>query len=77
MNPSKLDDDYAPCILNSTLHVCLIQADRFQRTAKTLKRMFWWQNCKVKLIVAGAVILVALVIFLLVCFSGTNCFSKN
>ncbi|GAX74087.1 hypothetical protein CEUSTIGMA_g1537.t1 [Chlamydomonas eustigma] len=52
------------------------EADRFQRTAKTIKRMFWWQNCKVKLIVAGAVLLVALVIFLLICFSGTKCFGN-
>jgi hypothetical protein len=31
------------------------------------------QNCRMKLIVLAAVLLLGLVIFLLVCFSGGNC----
>ncbi|KAG2488537.1 hypothetical protein HYH03_012856 [Edaphochlamys debaryana] len=49
------------------------EADRFQRTGRTLRRKMWWQNCKMKIVVAFAVILLAVVIFLLVCFSGGNC----
>ncbi|PNW84187.1 hypothetical protein CHLRE_04g224750v5 [Chlamydomonas reinhardtii] len=49
------------------------EADRFQRTGRTLRRKMWWQNCKMKIVVALAVILLAVVIFLLVCFSGGNC----
>ncbi|GFR41756.1 hypothetical protein Agub_g2512 [Astrephomene gubernaculifera] len=49
------------------------EADRFQRQGRQLRRKMWWQNCKMKIVVAFAVILLALVIFLLVCFSGGNC----
>ncbi|PNH06023.1 hypothetical protein TSOC_007676 [Tetrabaena socialis] len=49
------------------------EADRFQRTGRTLRRKMWWQNCKMKIVVAMAVLLLAVVIFLLVCFSGGNC----
>ncbi|KAG2425091.1 hypothetical protein HXX76_014000 [Chlamydomonas incerta] len=49
------------------------EADRFQRTGRTLRRKMWWQNCKMKIVVALAVVLLAVVIFLLVCFSGGNC----
>jgi hypothetical protein len=36
----------------------------------------WLQNCKMKIVVAFAVLLLALVIFLLVCFSGGNCLKR-
>lgn len=49
------------------------EADRFVRTTRTINRNMWWQNCKMKVVVAFAVILLAVVIFLLVCFSGGNC----
>ena len=49
------------------------QADRFRDGAVRVKRKLWWQNCKMKIVVALAVILLAVVIFLLVCFSGGNC----
>lgn len=51
----------------------MFEADRFVRTGRTLRRKMWWQNCKMKLVVAFAVILLAVIIFLLVCFSGGNC----
>ncbi|GFR41751.1 hypothetical protein Agub_g2506 [Astrephomene gubernaculifera] len=51
----------------------MFEADRFVRTGRSLRRKMWWQNCKMKIVVAFAVILLALVIFLLVCFSGGNC----
>lgn len=47
-----------------------LQADRFVRTGRTLRRRMWWQNCKMKIVIAFAVILLAVIIFLLVCFSG-------
>lgn len=51
----------------------LNEAQRFQAGSRTLKRGLWWANCKMKIVVAFAVILLAVVIFLLVCFSGGNC----
>ena len=54
-----------------------VQADRFVRTGKTLRRQMWWQNCKMKLVMAFAVLLLGVVIFLLVCFSGKNCLKKG
>ena len=61
-----------------SVHACVrpavrAQADRFVRTGRTLRRKMWWQNCKMKIVVAFAVILLAVIIFLLVCFSGGNC----
>lgn len=53
------------------------EADRFQRTGRTLRRKMWWQNCKMKIVVAFAVILLAVIIFLLVCFSGGNCLKSK
>ncbi|KAJ9534732.1 hypothetical protein QJQ45_013096 [Haematococcus lacustris] len=54
----------------------MFEADRFVRTGKTLRRQMWWQNCKMKLVMAFAVILLAVVVFLLVCFSGGNCLKR-
>ena len=52
------------------------EADRFQKTGKQLRRQFWWQNMKMKLVIAAAVLLLALVIFLMVCFSK-KCFGSS
>jgi len=50
------------------------EADRFMKTGRTLRRKMWWQNCKMKIIIALVVCLVAVVAFLLICFSGgKNC----
>lgn len=48
------------------------QAEKFQRAGRQLRNKFWWQNCRMKIILASVVILLAVVIFLLVCFSGGN-----
>ncbi|GFR41750.1 hypothetical protein Agub_g2505 [Astrephomene gubernaculifera] len=53
------------------------QAEQFQRKGRQLRRQMWWQNCRMKLVVLAAVLLLGLVIFLLVCFSGGNCLKKN
>lgn len=52
------------------------ESERFVRTSRTLARKMRWQNCKVKLVVLLAVLLLGVVIFLLVCFSGGNCLKK-
>uniref|UniRef100_A0A7S0RW97 V-SNARE coiled-coil homology domain-containing protein n=1 Tax=Chlamydomonas leiostraca TaxID=1034604 RepID=A0A7S0RW97_9CHLO len=52
------------------------QAETFQKKGRQLRNKMWWQNCKMKLVIAFAVILLAVVIFLLVCFSGGNCLKK-
>lgn len=50
------------------------QAVQFQRKGKQLRRAMWWQNCRMKLAVICLVLVLAVVIFLIVCFSsGNNC----
>ena len=51
-----------------------MQAERFQKTGRQLRSKMWWQNMKMKLVLAALVIIVVFVIFLIVCFSGRNCF---
>ena len=47
-----------------------VQAEAFQKKGRQLRNKMWWQNCRMKLIVLGVVLLLGLVIFLLVCFTG-------
>lgn len=49
------------------------QADRFHKTGRQLRSKMWWQNMKMKLIIAAIVLVLALIIFLMACFSGGNC----
>lgn len=49
------------------------QAQEFQKRGRQLRNKMWWANCKMKLIVALVLVLLAVVIFCLVCFSGGNC----
>ena len=51
----------------------LAQADRFHKTGRQLRSKMWWQNMKMKLIIAAVVVVLAFIIFLLACFSGRNC----
>lgn len=53
------------------------QAEKFQKTGRQLRSKMWWANCKMKLVVVAAVLLLALIIFVLVCFSGGNCIKGN
>lgn len=53
------------------------QAEQFQKKGRSLRNQMWWQNCRMKLVVLFAVLLLGLVIFLLVCFTGTNCLKKK
>lgn len=50
------------------------QADKFHKTGRQLRSRMWWQNMKMKLIIVGILILIAVIIFCAVCFSGGNCF---
>jgi vesicle-associated membrane protein 72 len=54
-----------------------MQAEQFQKKGRSLRNQMWWQNCRMKLIVLFAVLMLGLVIFLLVCFAGKNCLKKN
>lgn len=45
------------------------EADRFMKTGRELRRTMWWQNMKIKLIIAAVIILLGVVIFLVVYFS--------
>ncbi|KAG2452182.1 hypothetical protein HYH02_003213 [Chlamydomonas schloesseri] len=50
------------------------QAEQFQKKGRQLRNKMWWQNCKMKLVVLLAILVLAVVIFLLVCFTGgKNC----
>eukprot|EP00877_Chromochloris_zofingiensis_P007987 jgi/Chrzof1/3441/Cz12g25160.t1 len=54
------------------------QAQKFQRKGATLRKKMWWSNFRVQLIVVGCVLLLAVVIFLLACFTGgKNCVHGN
>ena len=61
----------SPGHLTSPLHA---QAQTFQQTGRQLRSKMWWQNMKMKLALAALVIIIIFVIFLIVCFSGRNCF---
>lgn len=50
------------------------QADRFQMTGRQLRSRMWWQNMKMKIALVAIVLILIFVIFLIVCFSGGNCF---
>lgn len=49
------------------------QADKFHKTGRQLRSRMWWQNFKMKIIIAAIIILIAIIIFCSVCFSGGNC----
>lgn len=54
------------------------QAAKFQRQGTQLRKKMWWQNFRMQIIVVGVVVLLAVVIFLLACFTGgKNCVSKG
>ncbi|KAK9867853.1 hypothetical protein WJX84_009201 [Apatococcus fuscideae] len=50
------------------------QADKFHKTGKQLRSKMWWQNFKMKVIIVIVVLVLIFVIFLIICFSGGNCF---
>jgi len=53
-------------------------AELFQKQGRQLRRQFWWQHCKMKLVMALVVCLVAVVAFLLICFSnGRDCTKRS
>eukprot|EP00798_Chlamydomonas_sp_ICE-L_P031644 gene31644-6840_t len=47
-------------------------ATQFQKKGRQLRNKMWWQNCRMKIYVASALLLLGLVIFLIVCFTGGN-----
>lgn len=49
------------------------QAETFQKKGRALRSKMWWQNLRMKLCVLGVLIVLGIVIFVLVCFSGGNC----
>lgn len=53
----------------------LVQSNTFQTNGKKLRSHMWCQHFKVQLIVGVGVLLLALVIFLVVCFGVAHCFA--
>lgn len=49
------------------------QAEKFHKTGRHLRSKMWWQNFKVKILLCIVILVIAIVIFLLACFSGGNC----
>ena len=49
-----------------------VQADRFHKTGRQLRSKMWWQNMKMKLIIAAIMVVLILVLVAIVCLSGTN-----
>mmetsp|Transcript_18653 Transcript_18653/g.31347 ORF Transcript_18653/g.31347 Transcript_18653/m.31347 type:complete len:220 (+) Transcript_18653:55-714(+) len=50
------------------------QADTFYRSGRDLRRKMWWNNIKMKILIAFIIFAIALVIFCSFCFSGAhNC----
>ena len=49
-----------------------MQADRFHKTGRQLRSKMWWQNMKMKLIIAAIVVVLILVLVAIICLSGTN-----
>ena len=49
-----------------------MQADRFHKTGRQLRSKLWWQNMKMKLIIAAIVAVLILVLVAIICLSGTD-----
>ena len=45
---------------------------QFQGRAKKVRKKFWWQNMKMKLIIGGALTLVVLIILIWLCLKFSN-----
>jgi len=48
-------------------------AAQFQHQGQKLRSKMWWQNFKMKATIFGLVLMIALILFLIICFSGENC----
>jgi hypothetical protein len=56
----------------------LLQADRFVKSGRALRRKMWWNNCKMKVVMGFVVAMVIIIIVLLVCFSSSvRCIKKG
>eukprot|EP00199_Chlamydomonas_sp_CCMP681_P006037 CAMPEP_0119106216 /NCGR_PEP_ID=MMETSP1180-20130426/3968_1 /TAXON_ID=3052 ORGANISM="Chlamydomonas cf sp, Strain CCMP681" /NCGR_SAMPLE_ID=MMETSP1180 /ASSEMBLY_ACC=CAM_ASM_000741 /LENGTH=221 /DNA_ID=CAMNT_0007091491 /DNA_START=32 /DNA_END=697 /DNA_ORIENTATION=+ len=54
------------------------QADIFQKKGRQLRNKMWWQYCRMKLLVLLCILILAVVIFVIACFTGgRNCVKKN
>jgi hypothetical protein len=49
------------------------QAKSFQKAAKEVRSVMWWQTCRMQLLLLGGMLLLAAVIFCAVCFTHGNC----
>lgn len=51
------------------------QADNFAKSGRDLRNRMWWNNIKMKLIIAGVLALLLMIIILVACFAGgqNNC----
>lgn len=52
------------------------QAEQFQKKGRQLRNKMWWQNCRMKLLVLLVLLLLGVVLFVIICFSGGNCLKK-
>lgn len=54
-------------------HDLNINAQQFHKAGQALRRKMWFDNLKMKILCIAVLLIIALVIFLVVCFSGGNC----
>ncbi len=61
---------YTAAPLHRRPHMLHLQADRFVKSGRALRRKMWWNNLKMKIVMGVAVVMVLLIVFLLICFGG-------
>lgn len=54
-------------------HDLNVNAQQFHKAGVALRRKMWFDNFKMRVLCVGVLLMIGLVIFLLVCFSGGNC----
>jgi vesicle-associated membrane protein 72 len=59
-------------VLNEKADDLNSQADIFKSRGRALRNKMWWGRCKIYIFVAIAVLILAIVIFLVACYSGGN-----
>ncbi|GMH35652.1 hypothetical protein BSKO_03520 [Bryopsis sp. KO-2023] len=60
-------------VLADKAHDLNLNAQQFHKAGVSLRRKMWFENFKMKVLIVGILLILALVIFLIVCFSGGNC----
>lgn len=63
--------------LEDKTHTLLGAANEFQSSGRKLRTSMWWQNFKIKIIIGAALLLLALILFLVICLGVVSCFGGS